>query len=127
MRQAVGRARPILDCGVPATIWTTEALSEYPVRPDPIPHTAVIDVVQAIWCANVARTREQSKRGVIIDESEKVWLSGAEIGRRMGRDRGTVSRVLQAAEEMELVLRSQQSRGGWSFGSGVRQPACGAS
>lgn len=127
MRQAVGRARPILDCGVPATIWTTEALSEYPVRPDPIPHTAVIDVVQAIWCANVAQLREQPKRGVTFDESGKVWISGAEIGRRLGRDRGTASRVLQAAEDMELVRKSQQSRGGWSLGSRVRQPACGGS
>ncbi|MEO2017873.1 MAG: hypothetical protein ABGZ53_26270 [Fuerstiella sp.] len=129
MRQALGRARAILDEGLPATIWTTEALPEYTVRVEPERHTAIVDVLQALWCANIAQPENCSGRSDRGDQNGPVWMSGAEIGRRLGKGRPWMSRVLNAAEEQGLVER-RIGRRGWTLAAhllaGTRNQSMGS-
>lgn len=119
MRQALGRARVILEYGVPATIWTTEHLSEYPVRDALQLHTAVIDAVQTLWIADRNPAAQPVQRGVRVEEDGRVWLTGAEIARRLRRERNWASPILAAAESQGLVERARR-RQGWSLAGGLR-------
>ena len=119
MRQALGRARSILNEGVPATIWTTDELREYPVRIELQLHTAVIDAVQVLWIADRQADPEPRRRGVRVDDEGRVWLTGAEIARRMGKTKSHACRVLSVAAGQGLVERAQR-RQGWSITSGLQ-------
>ena len=114
MRQALGRARSILEEGVPATIWTTEEMRDFPVRTDPQFHTAVIDAVQVLWVASLRPDSQPRRRGVIVDDGGRVWLTGAEIARRMEKTKSHACRVLSVAAGQGLVERAQR-RQGWSI------------
>ena len=114
MRQALGRARAILDHGLPATIWTTEELQEYPVSTEASPHTAIVDAVEVLWIADQQTENQCRRRGVRVDDEGRVWLTGAEISRRLDRYRDRFSRVLSAAAEHGLVERTPR-RQGWAI------------
>jgi hypothetical protein len=118
MRQALGRARAILGHGIPATIWTTDELREYPVRVEPQIHSAVIDAVQVLWIANLEPESQPRRRGVIVTDG-RVWLTGAEVARRLNHKRNWAALVLPAAEEQGFVERAQR-RQGWSIASTLR-------
>ena len=88
MRQALGRARAILEDGVPGTIWTTEELREFPVRVTAQPHTAVIDAVEVLWLGisrtflfslNLLQGLDQVLSGDIITEQNIHTLDVARI------------------------------------------------
>lgn len=119
MRQALGRARAILDHGVPATIWTTEELREYPVRVEPQIHTAVIDAVQVLWIANLSPESQPRRRGVVVDDDGRVILSGVEIARRLEVNRATVCKLLSVAVDQGLAEHTLL-RKGWSIASVLR-------
>jgi hypothetical protein len=119
MRQALGRARAILDHGVPATIWTTEELREYPVRVEPQIHTAVIDAVQVLWIANLSPESQPRRRGVVVDDDGRVILSGVEIARRLEVNRATVCKLLSVAVDQGLAEHIPL-RKGWSIASVLR-------
>ena len=119
MRQALGRARAILDEGVPATIWTTDELREYPVRIEPQLHTAIMDAVEVLWIANLQPESQPRRRDVQVDECGRVWLAGAEIARRMEKTKSHACRVLSVAAGQGLVERAQR-RQGWSIASDLR-------
>jgi hypothetical protein len=119
MRQALGRARAVLDQGVSATIWTTDELREYPVRIAEQFHTAIIDAVEVLWIADLQSDSQPRKRGVTVEDGGRVYLSGAEIAKRLYLDESTVSKVLAVAAEEGLVERVRL-RKGWSIARELR-------
>ena len=76
-----------------------------------------LDAAQVLWNAAVAPPTER-ERGIRVNGCGRVWMSGAEIARRADKHRGTVSRVLTAAEEAGLVQRRAGSRG-WSLAAAL--------
>ena len=78
-----------------------------------------MDAVQVLWIADRRADSQPRRRGVRIDDDGRVWLTGAEVARRMENTKSHACRVLSVAADQGLVERAQR-RQGWSIASDLR-------